>query len=72
MDYIRSPTRACHCQFRRYRIYEGRRPDKAVVADEAYRVCEVIGTGYIVNGIVRRRPPERSYFRGRIEMEIYA
>jgi len=72
MDHTRSPTRTYHCQFRGYRTYKGRRPDKAVAADEAYGVCEVIETGYVASGIVRRRPPERSYFRGRIEMEIYA
>ncbi len=71
MDHTRSPTRTYHCQFRGYRTYKGRRPDKAVAADEAYGVYKAIGAGYIASGTVRRRPSEGSYLRGRTEIEIY-
>ncbi len=71
MDYIRSLTKAYHCQFRRYKIYKSRRLDKAVAADKVYRVREIIGIGYVASGTVRKRLPEGSYLRGRIKIEIY-
>jgi len=72
IDHTKSPARVCYCQFRGYRTYEGRRPDKAVAADEVYGVCEAIGTSYVASGTVKRRPSEGSYLRGHTEMEIYA
>ncbi len=72
MDHIKSPAKVGNCQFRRYRTHEGRRPDKAVAADEACGVREAIGTGYVASGIVRRRPSKGSYLRGRTKMENYA
>ncbi len=72
MDHTRSLAKADNCQFHRHRTHENRRPNKAVTTDEAHGVCKAIGTGYVASGTVRRKPPERSYLKGRTEMENHA